>query len=75
MSFPIQPLLTEAQRRKFDEASDDLFYAEPRFVQHLDGAFRFRLEVLYRERLRPDSVVLDLMSSWVSHLPLSLIHI
>ena len=63
------PVLTEAQRRKIDESSDALFYAQPRFVHHLDGAFRTRLTALYRERLQPGSTVLDLMSSWVSHLP------
>ena len=26
-------VLTEDQRRKWDESNDDLFYAEPRFVQ------------------------------------------
>ncbi|MEB3308162.1 MAG: methyltransferase domain-containing protein [Cyanobacteriota bacterium] len=62
-------LLSEAQRRKLDEADDSEFYAQPRFVQHLDAAFRGRLTELYRERLPPCAVVLDLMSSWVSHLP------
>ena len=62
-------VLSPEQRRKQDETSDGLFYSRPRFVHHLDGAFRSRLTALYRERLQPDSVVLDLMSSWVSHLP------
>ena len=62
-------VLSEAQRRKWDGSDDLLFYAEPRFVQHLDEAFRERLTVLYRERLPAGAVVLDLMSSWVSHLP------
>jgi len=62
-------VLTEAQRRKWDNSDDQLFYAEPRFVQHLDSAFRGRLTALYRERIAPQAVVLDLMSSWVSHLP------
>jgi len=62
-------VLTEAQRRKWDSSNDELFYAEPRFVQHLDGAFRERLTRLYRERIPAGAVVLDLMSSWVSHLP------
>ena len=62
-------VLTEDQRRKWDESNDDLFYAEPRFVQHLDEAFRRRLTQLYRQRIPPCAVVLDLMSSWVSHLP------
>ena len=62
-------VLTEAQRRKWDPSDDALFYAEPRFVHHLDAAFRQRLTQLYRERIPPGAVVLDLMSSWVSHLP------
>lgn len=62
-------VLTETQRRKWDSSNDELFYAEPRFVQHLDGAFRERLTRLYRESIPSGAVVLDLMSSWVSHLP------
>lgn len=62
-------VLSDAERRKLDESDDGLFYAEPRFVQHLDGAFRARLTRLYRERIPAGAVVLDLMSSWVSHLP------
>ncbi|MCP9815631.1 methyltransferase domain-containing protein [Synechococcus sp. GreenBA-s] len=71
MAQPPSPLrlLSDEQRRKLDEGDDALFYAQPRFVQHLDGAFRSRLTRLYRERLQPGTVVLDLMSSWVSHLP------
>jgi SAM-dependent methyltransferase len=63
------PVLSEAERWKQDRSDDALFYAEPRFVQHLDGAFRSRLTALYAERIAAGSVVLDLMSSWVSHLP------
>ncbi|MEB3235758.1 MAG: methyltransferase domain-containing protein [Cyanobacteriota bacterium] len=62
-------VLNEAQRRKWDSSDDQLFYAEPRFVHHLDEAFRERLTALYRERIPAQAVVLDLMSSWVSHLP------
>jgi len=62
-------LLKEEQRQKLDQSDDILFYAEPRFVHHLDKAFRERLTRLYRERIHPSSTVLDLMSSWVSHLP------
>ncbi|MFM2158270.1 MAG: hypothetical protein RLZZ124_744, partial [Cyanobacteriota bacterium] len=62
-------VLGEAQRRKLDESDDALFYTQPRFVHHLDGAFRSRLTRLYREHLKPQWRVLDLMSSWVSHLP------
>lgn len=62
-------VLEESQRRKWDSADDLLFYAEPRFVHHLDESFRQRLTQLYAERIPQGAVVLDLMSSWVSHLP------
>jgi SAM-dependent methyltransferase len=62
-------VLEESQRRKWDGSDDVLFYAEPRLVHHLDQAFRTRLTALYTERLPKNAVVLDLMSSWVSHLP------
>ena len=52
-----------------DESNDAGFYAEPRFVLHIDGATVTALTAAYRELLRPGSDVLDLMSSWVSHLP------
>ncbi|QIZ71845.1 class I SAM-dependent methyltransferase [Oxynema aestuarii] len=57
------------QRTKLDESDDRLFYAYPRFVTHVDNGFIDRLTQLYRDRLRPKAEILDLMSSWVSHLP------
>lgn len=63
------PLLNAAQRSKLDESDDALFYEQPRFVTHVDDAFLRRLTQLYRDRLSSGSCVLDLMSSWVSHLP------
>ncbi len=62
-------ILNEFQRKKDDNNDDSIFYANPRFVNHLDDAFIRRLKNLYRERLASKSVVLDLMSSWNSHLP------
>ncbi|MCP9805763.1 methyltransferase domain-containing protein [Cyanobium sp. T1B-Tous] len=62
-------VLSPAERDKLDRSDDSLFYAEPRFVHHLDASFRARLTQLYRERIPACAVVLDLMSSWVSHLP------
>jgi len=62
-------VLTNYERSKEDNNDDQQFYAEPRFAHHLDQNFRSRLTKLYKEIIPSDSVVLDLMSSWVSHLP------
>ncbi len=69
----IQKLLTEYQRSKQDNSDDSLFYAQPKYVHHLDAGFRLRLKKLYLANLSSNSIVLDLMSSWVSHLPESLV--
>ena len=65
----VVPVLEDSQRFKLDSSDDAIFYNEPRFVHHLDAGFRARLTTLYRERIPPCAQVLDLMSSWVSHLP------
>ncbi len=61
--------LTEHDRLKIDNNDDKLFYREPKLVYHLDSNFRKKLTEHYRRRLKSSSVILDLMSSWVSHLP------
>jgi SAM-dependent methyltransferase len=55
--------------RRLDEADDADFYREPRLVTHIDDATIAALTQLYREVLAPGATLLDLMSSWVSHLP------
>ncbi|MDX2171030.1 MAG: methyltransferase domain-containing protein [Deltaproteobacteria bacterium] len=55
--------------RRFDDADDGAFYAEPRLVTHIDDATIAALTQLYRELLPAGGAILDLMSSWVSHLP------
>jgi SAM-dependent methyltransferase len=54
---------------RLDSASDALFYAAPRLVNHIDDATITALSDYYVELLKPGADVLDLMSSWVSHLP------
>ena len=61
--------LTANQRKKSDESDDSLFYSNPKFAYHLDKNFRLRLTDQYRIYLNENMVILDLMSSWVSHLP------
>jgi hypothetical protein len=52
-----------------DEADDAGFYAVPRFVVHIDADTIQALTQAYRDLLPPGGAILDLMSSWVSHLP------
>jgi len=52
-----------------DEGDDADFYVEPRFVVHIDAETIAALTQAYRELLPDAGSVLDLMSSWVSHLP------
>jgi SAM-dependent methyltransferase len=54
---------------RLDESGDAAFYAAPRFVVHIDDATIAALTAWYGEVLAPGADVLDLMSSWVSHLP------
>ena len=63
------PELPAEAFRKADASPDDLFYREPRFVTHIDHAAVAAVTALYRSILPAGGVVLDLMSSWVSHLP------
>ncbi|MDQ5830245.1 MAG: methyltransferase domain-containing protein [Actinomycetota bacterium] len=63
-----QPLPREAFRR-YDETPDEDFYRTPRLVTHIDDRAIAAVTELYREFFQPDGEILDLMSSWVSHLP------
>ncbi|MFB2934709.1 class I SAM-dependent methyltransferase [Aerosakkonemataceae cyanobacterium BLCC-F154] len=62
-------LLRPNQRTKLDDTDDSLFYSFPRFVTHVDDGFIQQLTDLYQERLKPNTRIFDMMSSWVSHLP------
>lgn len=54
---------------KADPENDVLFYAPARLVTHIDDAAVAALTAFYGRTLSPGDAVLDLMSSWVSHLP------
>jgi SAM-dependent methyltransferase len=54
---------------KLDTEDDELFYEPPRLVCHIDDGAVAALTAFYRKVLPADGVVLDLMSSWISHLP------
>ena len=52
-----------------DDEIDDVFYAQPRMVAHVDEATLSSLTNFYRNFVPAHADVLDLMSSWISHLP------
>jgi SAM-dependent methyltransferase len=61
--------LPESYFERIDPTSDALFYSMPRLVTHIDDTTIDALTDFYREGLPAGGVLLDLMSSWVSHLP------
>jgi SAM-dependent methyltransferase len=61
--------LPEEAFRRYDETPDEEFYRLPRFVTHIDDHAIAAVTQLYREHFPPGGSILDLMSSWISHLP------
>jgi FKBP-type peptidyl-prolyl cis-trans isomerase 2 len=57
---------------RLDALDDAHFYEKPRLVNHIDDQADTTISSLYGRLLKPGSRVLDLMSSWNSHLPESL---
>ena len=54
---------------KLDAEEDEFFYEPPRLVPHIDDGAIAALTGFYRKVLPAGGILLDLMSSWVSHLP------
>lgn len=55
--------------RRYDESSDHNFYHVPRKVVHIDDAAITTLSNHYADVLPVNAIILDMMSSWRSHLP------
>ena len=64
---PDWPTATDLKRE--DESDDALFYTEPRFVTHIDDTTIAQVSSLYGKLIPAGARVLDIMSSWISHLP------
>jgi SAM-dependent methyltransferase len=62
------PLRPEHFARE-DESDDSLFYVDPKLVTHIDDAAIGAARALYGQLLPAGGEILDLMTSWVSHLP------
>jgi SAM-dependent methyltransferase len=65
----MKPMLSPQETQKVDLTDDQLFYEVPRLVYHIDESFVAKLQALLEKVLPPQAEILDLMSSWVSHLP------
>ena len=65
MSFSITPHHLQRQ----DNSDDAVFYAEPRLVKHIDEPACAALTTFLTGILPPTGDILDLMSSYASHLP------
>ena len=63
------PELPPGAFAKEDGGDDAFFYGAARLVTHIDEAAIAALTAVYRQVLPSGGIVLDLMSSWVSHLP------
>jgi SAM-dependent methyltransferase len=57
---------------RLDESDDALFYAQPRKVVHIDEPAIAAIESFFAETLPTNGELLDVMSSWRSHLPAAL---
>lgn len=55
--------------QRADQSPDENFYQSPRFVTHIDQATIDALTRFYAEFIPAHARLLDLMSSWISHLP------
>jgi hypothetical protein len=63
------PELPAGAFEKVDPDDDARFYEPARLTTHIDDGAIAALTDFYRRILPPGGAVLDLMSSWVSHLP------
>jgi Methyltransferase domain len=63
------PGLSPGAFAKLDPEEDEIFYEPARLVCHIDDGAIAALTEFYRAVLPAGGVLLDLMSSWVSHLP------
>ena len=67
--FPADWPYDEQDLARIDESSDIYFYSAPRYVTHIDDGAIAAITEHYRKTLQPEADVLDICSSWISHLP------
>jgi len=67
--FPPEWPYSAADFRRQDESDDQVFYAQPRLVAHIDGKAIASLTEYYKKEIGAKSDILDICSSWISHFP------
>lgn len=67
--FPTEWPYSAADFTRMDESADFNFYSAPRFVTHIDEGAISSLTTFYANELKPGADILDVCSSWISHLP------
>jgi len=54
---------------RINNEKDNIFYNQPRFVNHLDDFAIKKVKSIFSKFLQPNTKILDLMSGWTSHIP------
>ena len=65
-------LYPEGSFDREDETEDGLFYVQPCLVVHIDEQAIEAVARYFGSTLPPGGLILDLMSSWRSHMPADL---
>jgi hypothetical protein len=63
------PFADERYFARSDESADSEFYSQPRFVTHIDDGAIGVICDYYSATMHEGADVLDMCSSWISHLP------
>ena len=64
--------MSDSSFKRMDDREYSLFYETERLVQHLDRTAIEQVSEIHGRFLQPGMQLLDLMSSWVSHIPESI---
>lgn len=67
--FPADPPFSPEHFARLDPTDDANFYDTPRLVTHIDDTAIAIIGEILADLIPPDATILDLMSSWKSHLP------
>ena len=68
--WPVKPPFRPDDFTRSDPTKDTNFYSFPKLVYHIDEPAVSALTQYYRRNIVPNSTILDICSSWVSHYPL-----